>query len=69
MSKLYLKEQFVEKYSHENDKELETVAMDDAIFVGADAFRGCESLTDAYFGFVSKVGLWIYTVTTGLPVA
>lgn len=51
MSKLYLKEQFVEKYSHENDKELETVAMEDAIFVGADAFRGCESLTDAYFGF------------------
>ena len=56
MSHFESKDLFIKQYSHKNDKELETAAIGDALFVGAGAFSNCESLTDVYFGFdISRI--------------
>ena len=56
MSKLIDKELFIESYRHEGDEELETIGLENALFVGNGAFKNCTSLTDVYFGFdISRI--------------
>ena len=56
MSKLIDKELFIERNRHEGDKELETIGLDNALFVGSGAFKDCTSLTDVYFGYdISRI--------------
>ena len=42
---------FIDRYSHQNNKDIKTVGAEKALFVGAGAFSNCDSLTDVYFGY------------------
>ena len=56
MSKLIDKELFIKSDTHRGNKELETIGLENALFVGGGAFKDCTSLTDVYFGYdISRI--------------
>lgn len=51
MERLNIKELVINKYSHENNKNIKEVEAADAVFVGAGAFKNCSSLEGIFFGY------------------
>ena len=51
MERLTIKELVINKFSHENNKNIKEVEAADAVFVGAGAFKDCSSLEDIFFGY------------------